>query len=143
MRFNRTLLIAMDSWGDPIGLFCTNRWVTAEAWYSAEQVIAMLDRFIIDHASPNWAVNRWISAIVRLYRPHIEALIRQRDQAVAARQHRFAERDIFEDRELDITSYLPISVDTLVEHLGRLQGNAPENFEFSQDNKGYVITKVN
>lgn len=115
------IAIAMDPWGNPIGLFCTNRWVTAEAWYGAEQTIAMLDRFVIDHAAPNWAVNRWLTAIVRLYRPHIEALIRQRDKVVAERQHQFAERDIFEDRKLDITSYLPISVDTLVDQLGALE----------------------
>jgi hypothetical protein len=111
------IAIAMDPWGEPIGIFCTNRWVTAEAWYSAEQTIAMLDRFIVDHAAPNWAVNRWLTAMLRLYRPHIERLIRQRDDAIAERQHRFPERDVFEDRELDITSYLPIAVDTLVEQL--------------------------
>jgi len=67
----------MVAWGDPIGLFYVNRWVTDETWYPAEAVIAMLDRFAIDHVFPNWAVNRWLTALLRLYRPHIEALIRQ------------------------------------------------------------------
>lgn len=114
------IAIAMDAWGEPIGLFCTNRWVTAEAWYSAGQTIAMLDRFVIDHAAPNWAVNRWMTALLRLYRPHIEVLIRQRDGVIAERQQLFPERDVFEDRELDITGYLPISVDELVEQLEAL-----------------------
>lgn len=59
-----------------------NRWGTAEAWYPAEQVIRMLDRFVIDHAFPSLPVNRWISAMFVLYRPHIEALLKKRDEIV-------------------------------------------------------------
>ena len=65
------IAIAMDSYGYPTNLFTVNRWVTAEAWYLAEQVIQMLDHFVIDHAYPSWLVNRWISAMFVLYRPHI------------------------------------------------------------------------
>ena len=105
--------ISMDAWGYPIGFFCTNRWVTAEAWYPAEQMIAMLDRFAIDHAFPNWAVNRWLTAMLRLYRPQVELLIRQRDEVVAAWQDRQPGADVFEDRKLEITGYLPIDVEAL------------------------------
>ncbi|WP_300320842.1 hypothetical protein [Accumulibacter sp.] len=109
--------IAMNSWGYPVGLFCTNRWVTAEAWYPAEQVITMLDRFAIDHAFPNWAVNRWLTAMLQLFRPHVECLIRQRDQLVADWQSRQPHADIFEDRNLEIISQLPIDVDALIREL--------------------------
>ena len=74
----------MDGYGFPASLFTTNRWVTAEAWYPAEQVIRMLDRFVVDHAFPSLPVNRWISAIFVLYRPHIEALLKKRDEIVWA-----------------------------------------------------------
>lgn len=107
----------MDAWGFPTGIFCTNRWVTDETWYLAEQVIAMLDRFAIDHAFPNWCVNRWLSAMLRLYRPHIEALIHQRDTALAEWQMLHPGIDIFEDRTLEITGYLPISGDLLITEL--------------------------
>lgn len=103
--------IAMDSYGYPTGLFTTNRWVTAEAWYPAEQVIKMLDRFVIDHAFPSWPVNRWISAMFILYRPHIEALLKQRDETVWAWAEANPEEDVFEERMLDITSQMPISVE--------------------------------
>lgn len=102
--------ISMDEWGMPIGLFCTNRWVTAEAWYPAEQVIVMLDHFSIDHASPNWVVNRWMTAMVRLFRPEIEFLLRQRDQVLADWQNAHPGEDVFEDRQLDITGRLAISI---------------------------------
>lgn len=103
--------IAMDGYGYPTGLFTTNRWVTAEAWYPADQVIRMVDRFVIDHAFPSLPVNRWISTMFVLFRPHIEALLRRRDETVWAWAEAHPGEDVFEDRELDITSQMEISVD--------------------------------
>ena len=48
----------MDSTGLPIRLLSTNRWVTGEAWYRADDVCKLLDLFEIDHAQPSWPVNR-------------------------------------------------------------------------------------
>ncbi len=108
------IAIAMDSYGYPTGLFTTNRWVTAEAWYPAEQVIRMLDRFVIDHAFPSLPVNNWISAMFVLYRPHIEALLKQRDETVRAWAAALPGKDVFEDRKLDITSQIAISVEEIL-----------------------------
>ena len=105
------IAISMDAYGLPIGLFAVNRWVTAEAWYDAEDVIEMLDRFVIDHAFPSWPVNRWIGAMIRLFRPQIEALIRHRDASVAAWKHAYPDVDAFEDRRLEVTGELRISID--------------------------------
>lgn len=106
--------IAMDSYGYPTGLFTTNRWVTAEAWYPAEQVVQMLDCFVIDHAFPSWPVNRWISAMFVLFRPHIEALLKQRDEIVWQWAANHPSEDVFEDRELDVTSQINISVEDIM-----------------------------
>lgn len=103
--------IAMDSYGYPTGLFTTNRWVTAEAWYPAEQIIQMLDYFVIDHAYPSWPVNRWISALFILFRPHISALLLQRDKTLSDWANTHPQRDVFEDRQLDVCSQLIISVE--------------------------------
>lgn len=109
--------IAMDAWGYPVGLFATNRWVTGESWYTAEDAIAMLDRFVIDHAGPSWPVNRWISSMLVLYRPHAEALLRHRDEVISAWQEACPGSDVFEDRRLDITGYLPIDVEEITTQL--------------------------
>jgi hypothetical protein len=111
--------IAMDGYGFPTGLFTTNRWVTAEAWYPAEHVIAMLDRFVIDHAFPSLPVNRWISSMFVLYRPHIEALLKKRDEVVWAWAAAHPGADVLEDRELDITSQMDISVEELLSRIER------------------------
>ena len=70
------IAIAMDNKGFPITLFTTNRWVTGENWYKADDVISLLDSFDIDHAWPSWPTNRWITAMVKFFRPQIEQLIR-------------------------------------------------------------------
>lgn len=108
------IAISMDAYGFPVGLFATNRWVTAEAWYNAEDVIAMLDRFNIDHAGPSWPVNIWISAMMVLFRPQIEVLLRERDEVVSdwARVHPGV--DVFEDRALDLTGYRDINVEAQI-----------------------------
>lgn len=121
------IAISMDAYGFPIGLFATNRWVTGETWYPCEDVIAMLDRFAIDHAFPSWPVNRWISAMVVLFRPHIERLLRHRDQAVATWQRAHAADDVFEDRALEMTGYLPVSVSEWLSELTTAQGPAPDD----------------
>ena len=104
------IAISMDRTGYPIGLFTTNRWVTADTWYSADDVIKMLDRFQMDLAWPSWPANIWVGAMLRLFRPEIEALIRDRDTAVADWQDAHPGTDTFEDRGCDITSSLEISV---------------------------------
>lgn len=46
----------------PVGLFTTNRWITADNWYAAKDMSSMLDLFKIDLAWPSWPVNIWIAA---------------------------------------------------------------------------------
>ncbi len=105
------IAIAMDAWGKPLGLFAVNRWVTGDTWYAAEDVIRMLDGYAIDHAFPSWPVNRWLSAMFVLYRPHIEALVRHRDTVLARWAADHPGTDAYEDRDLEITGQLPVSVE--------------------------------
>ncbi|MSQ73309.1 MAG: hypothetical protein EXR27_18810 [Betaproteobacteria bacterium] len=105
------IAISMDAFGRPSGLFTVNRWVTAETWYLSGDVIRMLDSFVIDHAFPSWPVNRWIGAMLKLFRPQIEAVIRERDAVIAGWQRSHPGEDVFEDRRLEITSELPIGID--------------------------------
>lgn len=120
------IAISMDAYGQPIGLFATNRWVTGETWYPASDVIRMLYRFRIEHAHPSWPVNIWISAVLRLFRPQIEALLRHREAVVAARRGAYPDTDVLEDRTLEVTGYLPISIGEQVGALQRALGCCAE-----------------
>ena len=105
------IAISMNRAGFPIGLLTTNRWVTADNWYTADDVIRMLDRFDMDLAWPSWPVNIWITNMVRLFRPQIEELVRGRDVTVAAWRKKHPGGDVYEDRDLEVTSALDISVE--------------------------------
>ena len=110
------IAISMDAYGFPIGLFAPNRWVAGDTWYPVDELIAMLDRFRIDHAYPSWPANRWIGAMLALFRPHIELLLLERDDVIGAWRDAFRGEDVWERRDLDILSQMPVSVDdTIVE----------------------------
>jgi uncharacterized protein DUF6969 len=108
------IAIAMDNKGLPFRLFTVNRWVTGEVWYTAQDVKTLLDYFKIDHTQPSWPVNRWISAMICLFKPQIEALLDARDVTASnwAKQHR--DCDIYEDRNLEVTSFMDVSVEKQV-----------------------------
>jgi hypothetical protein len=104
------IAIAIDIRGEPVRLFTTNRWVTGETWYRADDVIRMLDRFAVAEVEPSEVLNRWLSAIMRLFRPQIAALLRARDDSVMAWRRR-RRTQVFEDPRLEVTSSLDIDLD--------------------------------
>ncbi len=116
--------LSMDANGHLIRLFTANRWVTGETWYPGRDVIAGLGRFSIDHARPSWPANRWVTAVVALFQPHIAALVRARDDAVAAWRKANPTTNVFEDRQLGITAELWSSVD---EQRGRVSAALGEH----------------
>lgn len=106
--------VAMDRAGFPIGLFTTNRWVTGECWYAARDVAAMLPRFEIDHARPSWPVNRWLTAMLVLFRPMIEELVHERDATLERWRAEHPDTDVYEDRGLEVMSERHITVEAQI-----------------------------
>jgi Domain of unknown function (DUF6969) len=115
--------IALDPRGEPIRLFTTNRWVTGETWYRAEDVIRMLDRFTIGEVGGSAVLNRWIGAMLGLFRPQIVALLRLRDETVTAWRWR-RRTNVFEDIRLEITSSVEIDFGAQLAFLDRV-GSGP------------------
>jgi uncharacterized protein DUF6969 len=115
--------IALDPVGEPIRVFTTNRWVTGETWYRADDVINMLDCFKFCAAGGPALLNDWIGAIVTLFRPQIAWLLRQRDETVTGwRQRR--RTNVFEDTRLEVTSSFDIDLDAQFSFLDQLQAGA-------------------
>jgi len=118
--------IAVDCLGEPIRLFTTNRWVTGETWYRADDVIRMVDRFAITEAAPSETLNRWVGAMLQLFRPQITALLRMRDETVMAWRRR-RRTQVFEDPALEITSSLDVGFDAQLAFLDRVRfARAPQ-----------------
>lgn len=95
----------MDEWGYPKALFATNAWVTSESWYDAGDTAQLIDRFVVDHAYPSWPTNRWITAMLRLFRPQVRALLHHRDQVLDAWIRRHGGTDPLHDRSLEVTGW--------------------------------------
>jgi hypothetical protein len=112
--------IALDRRGEPFRLFTTNRWVTGETWYRADDVIHMLDCFTIGSTGRSGMLDRWIVAMIGLFRPQIAVLLRMRDQTVMAWRRR-RRTNVFEDVRLEITSSLEIDVGAQLALLERVR----------------------
>jgi hypothetical protein len=102
--------LSVDPTGAPMRLFTTNRWVTGETWYRADDVIGMLERFRVRSEHPSALLNRWIGALVSLFQPEIAALLRARDQAILEQRWRWR-GNVLEDPRLEITSSVEIDLD--------------------------------
>lgn len=105
------IAISMDASGQPIRFFTTNQWVTGETWYAADAIGEMLEHFCINHAYPSWPTNLWLTALVQWFTPEIKSLIQTRDQVIKQWQNAHPEQNIFENRQLEITSYMDISIE--------------------------------
>ena len=105
------IAISMNAEGFPTHLFTTNRWVTDETFYPAADTLRMVELFKVDHVFPCLAVNHWITAMLQLFWPQIRALLKARDDTIRDWQRRHPGQDVFEDRDLEITSIMAIDVD--------------------------------
>lgn len=112
--------IALDGRGEPIRLFTTNRWVTGETWYRADDVVRMLDAFTLGSAGGPLLLNRWVSAVVALFRLQIEGLLQLRDDTVMSWRRR-RRSNIFEDTRVEVTSSCEIDLDAQLAFVDRLR----------------------
>ena len=116
--------LAVDGKGEPLRLFTTNRWVTGETWYRADDVIRMLDRFRVRGERPSALLNRWLGALVRLFQPEIATLLRDRDRAILEQRWRWR-GNVLEDERLEITSSLEIDLDARLARIDESAKGSP------------------
>ena len=103
--------IAMDPKGFPVKLFTTNRWVTGEVWHEARDVYRFLHRFEIDMTHPSWLVNVWVPNMVTMFRLKLQELHDLRDKTVETCKQKYPDRNVFEDRDLEVTSECSVNLD--------------------------------
>jgi hypothetical protein len=104
------IAISFDSDGVPTRLFAPNRWVTGEWMYGAEDVIAIIARFSIASDNRFALTSRWLEAMLRLCRPQIASVLRERDHVLRSRREIDPE-GFTEDRSLEIVSSVDFDLD--------------------------------
>lgn len=76
--------LSIDHQGIPVAWFTTNRWVTDEFMYPAQTIIDHLDRYCVDNTPEDHQVNRFLTAMVALYRDELAAMLLARDDKLSA-----------------------------------------------------------
>ncbi|MDZ4307032.1 DUF6969 family protein [Allopontixanthobacter sp.] len=110
--------LAIDHHGIPVNWFATNRWVTNEFMYPAPVMIDHLDRYDVDQTEEDKTVNRFLTAMVALYRQEIGDMLLERDRRIAGLTSAGADpEDIFEVGN-DVLAICPIDLDAKIEELG-------------------------
>ena len=99
--------LSIDRHGIPSEVFTTNQWVTGERLYAGRDVVPLLAQFaaISEDAPP---ILRWVSAIVTLFEPQIETLLRARDLQLGL--DRPGARARSDDRTLDVVAARRIDI---------------------------------
>jgi hypothetical protein len=97
--------ISLDARGLPRGLFTVNRWVTDGHWFDAPTLLGHVDRFAMRLVEGHQHSCAWITSFVRMYRPVVEELLKQRDRRLAGRRDLSSALD---DRELEVLSQIDI-----------------------------------
>lgn len=110
--------LSIDHQGIPISWFATNRWVTDEFMYAAPVMIAHLDRYNVDQTEEDTTVNRFLSAMVALYRDEIADMLLERDQRLADLSSAgAADAELYETGN-DVLAICHIDLDAKIESLG-------------------------
>lgn len=109
--------LSMDDQGEPLDLFTVNRWVTGDINLPAEKLKAYLPRFKIDSQGKFRQIHDFLRDMFMLYQEEICMLLDQREQVY--KNYRLAHNgdQPYEDRDLDITSSLPVNLDAQIESL--------------------------
>ena len=109
--------VGVDAYGRLLRLFTVNQWVVGDSWLAAEGTIELLRRFDVQMPQPSYLTNRWLSAILRLYAPEIEELIRRRDALLEAKVPPQG-TSVRDDRSLEVTSEHLVELRETTEKLG-------------------------
>lgn len=108
--------LSVDHSGVPLAWFATNRWVTDEFLYPADTMIAHLGCYNVDATPEDDLVNRFLTAMVALYRTELADLLRERDAALAELVN-VGGPEAYEAGN-DILATCPIDLDAKIDGLG-------------------------
>ena len=111
--------LSIDKIGIPRAWFTVNRFVTNEFLFPADVMIDHLADFNVDHTAEDDCVNRFVTAMVALYREEIAQLLRERDAKQAELVAEFGAEAAYEKASgIEVLSSIPIDLD---EKLGNME----------------------
>ena len=114
-----THLIALSiaNSGVPRAWFATNRFVTNEFLYPADVMIDHMPDFNVDATFEDDLVNRFVTAMVALYRDEIADLLRQRDARQEQLEAEHGEAAYEQASGMEVLAQIPIDLDAKIASL--------------------------
>ena len=113
--------LAMDKEGQPVRWFATNRWVTGGDWAERSWLLAGVDALAPEREAA--VLQRWLTAMLRLYRSELEALLDTRDARLADLPAASCGEERTEDRCVYELAQVP--VDLVAKLASQLTGECP------------------
>ncbi|MGB3472533.1 MAG: hypothetical protein WBA51_17095 [Erythrobacter sp.] len=114
--------LSIDTLGIPRSWFATNRFVTNEFLYPADVMIDHMPAFNVDDTRQDDLVNRFVTAMVALYREEIAELLHQRDARQAELVAEHGEAGYEKASGEDVLAQIPIDLDAKIGAM-ELEGN--------------------
>lgn len=109
--------LSIDNNGIPCSWFTVNQYVTVEFLYPADVMIEHMPKFNVDHTKQDDLVNRFVTAMVALYRDEIAELLRERDRRQAQLVAEFGEDGYKKKSGVEVLSQIPIDLDAKLNSL--------------------------
>lgn len=109
--------LSIDTVGIPRAWFTVNRFVTNEFLFPADVMIEHLPDFNVDETKEDDLVNRFVTAMVALYREEIAELLRQRDARHAELVAKHGEKGYEKESGAEVLSQIPIDLDAKISSL--------------------------
>ena len=109
--------LSIDTVGIPRAWFTVNRFVTNEFLFPADVMIEHLPYFNVDQTKEDDLVNRFVTAMVALYREEIAELLRQRDVRHAELVAEHGEKAYEKQSGVEVLSQIPIDLDAKISSL--------------------------
>lgn len=103
--------LSINTAGIPRAWFTVNRFVTNEFLFPAKVMIEHLPDFNVDHTKEDDLVNRFVTAMVALYRDEIAELLRERDARQAELEAEHGPDGYEKASGIEVLSQIPIDLD--------------------------------
>lgn len=102
--------ISINHKGWPQALFTVNVWCVGEDYEPAANIKGYARRFRVDSRAGDPQLIRFMNLVFRAFLPEIEWLQDEKVCALAAHHARYPDRNPFQDRSLEITSRVELSL---------------------------------
>ena len=109
--------LSIDTVGIPRAWFTVNRFVTNEFLFPADVMIEHLPDFNVDQTKQDDLVNRFVTAMVALYREEIAELLHQRDARHAELVAEHGDKGYEKESGVEVLSQIPIDLDAKISSL--------------------------